>query len=218
MNGELISRETETKFLGVIINSKLNWGNHIKLISSKIGKSIGILCKVRHILNEASCLQLYHSLVEPYLHYCCLIWGSNTTNVHLNKLHKLQKKCTRIITFSDYIAPSQPIMDRLGVLNIYDLFKMQLYTSMYRYMHDLLPKCLNVAFELRLNVHNHYTRNCSKLNVPFCRTKFRQATIAYLGPILWYLLDEALQQSSSITLFKRKIKEYLISMHKLIID
>ena len=66
MNGESLLRVNETKCLGVIINYKLSWSNHIKLIASKIGKNIGILYKVGYILNEVSCLQLYRSLVEPY--------------------------------------------------------------------------------------------------------------------------------------------------------
>ena len=108
------------------------WSNHINLIASKSGKSIGILYKVRYIRNKLSCLQLYRSLIEPYLNYCCLIWGSNKMNVHLNQLYKLQKKSICLITFSDYTAHSQPIIYRLNVLNIYDLFKLQLYTFIYR--------------------------------------------------------------------------------------
>ena len=45
-------------------------------------------------------------------------------NVHLHRLHKLQKKNIYLITFSDYIAHSQPLMDHLNVLNIYDLFEL----------------------------------------------------------------------------------------------
>ena len=95
MNGESLLRinhVNETKFVSVIINCKLSWSNQIKLIASKIVKSIAILYKIRYILNELSCLQLYRSLVEPYLNYCCLILSSNKINVHLNRLHKLQKK------------------------------------------------------------------------------------------------------------------------------
>ena len=46
----------ETKFVRVIICCKLNWSNYNRLIASKIGKIVGILCKVRYILNEVSCL------------------------------------------------------------------------------------------------------------------------------------------------------------------
>ena len=41
-----------TKFLGVIIDSKLNWSDHITNIKNKISKSIGILTKIRRFLNK----------------------------------------------------------------------------------------------------------------------------------------------------------------------
>ena len=132
-------------------------------LPQKIGKSIGILYKVRYILNELSSLQLNWSLIEPYLNYCCLIWCNNKMNVHLNRLHKLQKKNARFkITFSDFIAHSQPLMDWLNVLNIYDLFKLQLYTFMYKYFQGLLSKSLNMSLDLRLIVHTYNTGHCNK--------------------------------------------------------
>ena len=79
-------------------------------------------------------------------------------NVHLNRLHKLQKKSICLITFSYYIAHSQLLMDQLNVLNIYDLFKLHFYTFMYKYSQGLLPKSLNISFDLHLNVHSYNTR------------------------------------------------------------
>ena len=43
---------SNTKFLGVIIDSKLNWSDHITYIKNKIYKSIGILTKIRRFLNK----------------------------------------------------------------------------------------------------------------------------------------------------------------------
>ena len=40
----------KTNFIGVIINSKLNWINHIKTVSNKLSTNIGIIFNVRHDL------------------------------------------------------------------------------------------------------------------------------------------------------------------------
>ena len=56
-------------------------------------------------------------------------------------------------------------MDQLNVLNIYDIFKLQLYISMYKYSQVLLQKFLNMSFDLRLKVHKYNTRKSTKLNV-----------------------------------------------------
>ena len=48
LNGNKIDRVENTKFLGVFIDEKLNWKNHISYIASKISRNLGILNKVKH--------------------------------------------------------------------------------------------------------------------------------------------------------------------------
>ena len=42
-----LSRVEFTKFLGVIIDEKINWTNHSQYIINKISKSIAIICKAK---------------------------------------------------------------------------------------------------------------------------------------------------------------------------
>ena len=53
-----IDRVHSTKFLGVYIDSKLNWSEHIKYIRSKLSKSIGIICKAKTLLNRSTLVTL----------------------------------------------------------------------------------------------------------------------------------------------------------------
>ena len=47
MHGSNLVKVNNIKFIGVIIDSKLNWSDHITYIKNKISKSIGILTKIR---------------------------------------------------------------------------------------------------------------------------------------------------------------------------
>ena len=51
IDGQTLSEVEKTKFLGVIIDNKLTWEHHIKYISGKIARGIGILIKAKDILN-----------------------------------------------------------------------------------------------------------------------------------------------------------------------
>ena len=57
----------KTKYLGVI-NSKLNWTDHINEISNKISKNTGVIFKVCQNLNSDTAYAL--SLIQPYLLQC----------------------------------------------------------------------------------------------------------------------------------------------------
>ena len=53
LEGKLITRVSQTKFLGVIINDKLNWKAHISYISAKLSRAIGVIIKARNLGKDA---------------------------------------------------------------------------------------------------------------------------------------------------------------------
>ena len=81
----VIDQVHNTKFVGVIINFNLTWHDHIKAISSKVSKSIGILLRIRKNVSNDVLLTLYHTLIEPYFSYCNIIWGTHCSK-HLDQL------------------------------------------------------------------------------------------------------------------------------------
>ena len=86
LEGESISEVSKTKFLGVMIDQKLNWQHHISYISCKVAKGFGIIIKLRKILNNESLQSMHYAFVYPYMMYCNPVWG-NAYAVHINKLH-----------------------------------------------------------------------------------------------------------------------------------
>ena len=104
-----------TKFLGVIIDDKLNWSDHI-YIKNKISKSIGIIHKTHNFLDRNTLRNLYFTFIYPYLIYCIEIWG-NSNDSHLNPIIKIQKKGIQAISFAHYLDPTSPLFRRLNILN-----------------------------------------------------------------------------------------------------
>ena len=79
------------KFLGVFIDSKLNFEYHIKYIRKKIAFSLFAINRAKKYLNEKALKTLYISLIHSNLTYCLIIWSSCKLST-LNPLIKLQKK------------------------------------------------------------------------------------------------------------------------------
>ena len=90
MQRNVVECVTRTKFLGVIIDNKLKWNDHITYLKSKISKTIGLFYKMRQYLGRKALVNLFYSLVFPYLIYCNEIWG-NTSSVHLDPNMKIKK-------------------------------------------------------------------------------------------------------------------------------
>ena len=55
------------EYLGVLIDYKLSWNNHIDTILLKISRTVGLLLKLRHFVPFSTLISIYHSLIAPYL-------------------------------------------------------------------------------------------------------------------------------------------------------
>ena len=97
INHKFIKQKDHTKYLGVIIDSHLNFKKHIHQLSKKISRSIGILAKLGHYISVAVLKQRYFSLIYPFFIYGAII-SSNTYLTTFQPLIVLQKKIVRIIT------------------------------------------------------------------------------------------------------------------------
>ena len=91
IDGVKIESARSTKFLGVMIDQKLNFYEHIQYLKGKVARGVGILYKCRKYLKQSTLTTLYYSFVYPYFTYCLTVWG-NTFKTYFDCLVKLQKK------------------------------------------------------------------------------------------------------------------------------
>ena len=75
-NNKPILLTNKFEYLGVTLDSKLDFHAHIELIENKISRSIGIICKMRNFFPRDILLKLYYSLVHPLLLHGLFVWGS----------------------------------------------------------------------------------------------------------------------------------------------
>ena len=66
----VLNRVNNIKYLGVIIDHKLEWCEHISYVKNAVSKGHGIIFKARTVLDQQRLLTLYNSFVYPYIIYC----------------------------------------------------------------------------------------------------------------------------------------------------
>ena len=112
----------KAKYLGVFIDSRLNFHSHIKSVENKVARSVGILSKLKHFLSSNSLLKLYYAFIHPHLLYGLSIWGC-THKSYLSKLQTLQNKAVKIIGGGKYMDHATPFYSKLKILKIPELYK-----------------------------------------------------------------------------------------------
>ena len=72
-----------------------------------------------------------HSLIYPYLFYCVSVWAS-TYQSNLRRLITPQKRVVRIMSRTAFDAHTEPLFKNLRILNLKDIYKLQIGKFMYQ--------------------------------------------------------------------------------------
>ena len=205
-----IERVKDTIFLGVILDENLTWKNHICNVARKISKSIGVIYKSSFCLPVSSLRTLYYSLIYPYLVYCASVWAS-TYSTNLNRIVLLQKKIIRIICKKPFDAHTDPLFKSLQILKLSEIYFFQVGKFMYSHKIGLLPNVFKEMFLMTNQVHSYNTRNSNTFYLFPARTNIRRFGIKFQGPKFFNSLNNSIQSAATISLFKSKLKTYLLS-------
>ena len=136
-------------------------------------------------------LMLYHAYIYPYMTYCIEVWGC-ASQIQLNGLFLLQKKIIRIMSFSRYLAYTNPLFHSIEILPFRKYFLI-----MYRYSNNPLPECISLLYLRNDSIHQHNTRGCHQLRVlPGAKT-FRNKSAR-----TWNVLINTFNSNVSMSIFK----------------
>jgi hypothetical protein len=207
INDNVIEKVSNTKFLGIIIDNKLSWKEHISFVKSKVSRGIGIICKARKSLQLRTLVQLYYSFIYPYLCYGIEVWGMAPPTTML-PLFRLQKRAIKIITNTKRKNSSGPLFKKLKILKLHDLyvFKSQMYVK--KYLDTKLPSVFDDMFLYVHNVHNYFTRNRDDFYLPQCRTELCLRSFRYAVIKMYNTLNSSVDYTKNN--FKFNLKQFLV--------
>ena len=126
-NHEIIMREEKCKFLGVYINSNLDWSDQISYARKLVSQSIGALYSAKSAVPQKILRVIYFSLVQPYFIYAMSIWASNHLSKDFDLLFRLQKKAIRIVTnhtnkIEGKFQHTKPLFKKSHILTVHNLY------------------------------------------------------------------------------------------------
>ena len=150
INGTLIEKVKTFNFLGITIDEHMTWKPHTQKVACKIAQTIGTMKRLKKFLPQNIMKMLYNSLVLPHLTYGIILWGKK-----IKRILKLQKWALRTLVNSKYNAHTAPILNKLKLLRVDDLYKLTAIKIYHKYKNDKLPPFFNNIFELLEPLPNH---------------------------------------------------------------
>ena len=84
------------KYLGVKLNTKLSWGDHVTEVTHKASRVLNILRRSLRGCSKDAKAKAYTALVRPHLEYCAPVWSPHQKGVK-DELENVQKRAARWI-------------------------------------------------------------------------------------------------------------------------
>ena len=194
------------EILGITINSKLNWNDHVMSIAKKAASKMGVLYRAKHYFTDHQLLIIYKSHVRSQMEYNSHLFAGCGEGA-LNSLDSIQKQFIKLIN-NPSLTDSLPALSVRRDVSCLCLF--------YRYFHgncsdeisSIMPPLSNPARRTRTSEAMHgFT-----VDVPFARTqKFYDSFLPRTCRLWNFLHPSTFPLNYNLQLFKSSVFKFLSS-------
>ena len=200
LHGHILQSETDSKYLGVTINNKLSWNNHIDNTTKKANASLAFLRRNLQISQHHIKERAYTTLVRPQLEYAASVWDPYTKQKQ-KQIEMVQRRAARFV-YRNYSREA-------SVTAMIEKLK---WRSLMQRRADIrlimMYKCLNglVAVDLSQDLipQSRPSRHCNSMSfhIPSETKQYIQQSFLPRTIIQWNHLPEKLALAPSLDAFK----------------
>ena len=211
VDGKTISIVDSAKNLGVIIDSQLKFGNHVKNLIQKAFFKLKLLYSSRHFFDSSTKRFLCDSLILSNFNYCYEVYGVFLSHFWQSKLQRVQNCCLRFI-YS--IRKHQHISHTLTVanwLNMKNRLHYHTVALIHRVLTEKKPSYLHRKIKFRTDIHNVNIRRKNLICCPKHKLQIFKRSFTYLAFKLYNSIPHV-YKLLSVNKFKVQYKQRLLDM------
>ena len=98
IDGSEVQRTDHYKYLGVVMDNKLCWKQHVDYICKKLNSRLYCLRKLNKFQISSNILQLfYDSVVSSVWKYCVSVWGGNSSKKDMDRITSTIRKASKLL-------------------------------------------------------------------------------------------------------------------------
>ena len=219
LNNNDIQSVTEFNFLGLYLNSKLNWDTHINVIGKKISRAVGIIKKLQLLIPKTILISLYNALVLPHINYCLLSWGLGSA---AESIFLQQKKAIRAISSASHNAHTEPLFKIYNILKLKDIFNYRLLTFYYNLRHNKVPHYIETVLPNTSIAVNRYPIRQARLQPPLYVHEYISKTCKHRLPVYLNSINSnnneltriiSITDNISLSSYKNRVKMCLLGSY-----
>ena len=203
VGNEMIKSSISVKLLGITLDSKLTFKDHVTKMCKKISNKINALGRVAKYMDSKKIKLIMQTFIENEFNYCPLIWMMHNRTLN-NKINKLHERALRI-ALDDDISSYSDLLVKSESYTIHERNLQKLATLMYKVKNNLSPKIVSnifSKFSAPYVFRNEKVWETGNVRTPLYGTE----TISYCGPEIWKYVPNDIKNFKTLKEFKNKIK------------
>ena len=114
-NNSSVIQAPSQKHLGLFLDNRLDFQEHLKIVLNKVNKMIGLLRKLQNVLPRPSLLTIYKSFIRPHLDYGDIIYDQAYNCSFHQKLESVQYNAALAITGAIRGSSREKLYQELGL-------------------------------------------------------------------------------------------------------
>ena len=200
LDNAFLENESIAKLLGVNIDDKLKFENHISKLLKKANSKLYALLRVSKFMSHSKLRLLLKSFIESQFNYCPLIWMFHSRKIN-NKLNKLHERALRAVYKNKTLSFSELLeKDKSSTFHERNLRKLAI--EMYKVKNKLCPRPFQDLFSRK-------DRGNEDFVIPKVSSESNgKQSIRYRGPKTWNLVPQEIKDSESLDIFRNKIRNW----------
>ena len=170
-NKNNVASSPSVKHLGMLLDSRLNFKEHVQSKTNKCYKIIGLIKKFSVHLPREALLRIYKSFVRPNLDYGDIVFDKPNNESFKSRIESIQYKACIAITGAIQGTSREHLYKELGLESLSERCWFRKLTFLYKIVKGLSPAYLTEYVNLR-STSNYQTRSANKNNLQefSCRT------------------------------------------------
>ena len=202
-----VSQAYSQNHLGVILDFKVTFEEHLINISAKVSKAVVHLRKLCNILPRTTLITICKAFIWSHLDYCDVLYDQAFNNVFKEKLESFQYNACLALTGAIRGTSKEKIYQELGLESLRYRRWYRKLCLFYKILENKNPKYLFSLIPTRRSLSS--ARNIH--NIPLVNTKhnFFKNSFFLSTIIEWNNLDPHLRKSENFLVFKSNILKFI---------
>ena len=212
-NNITISRETQVKYLGLILDENLNWKAHIDDLCIKLKRFFPIFYNIRNYLNEDHVRTIYFTMLYSRIKYGSITYGLSS-NENIGRLQTLQNKLLKVLLKKPFRYSTNLLHKDLFLLQVNDMVKQEILAFVFDFFKGNLPCVFDNYFEHRFSIENIQSGESRlRMLIPSHTTVIGEQTVKVQGSKLFNTFIDQVDLNVNTKTFKTKIKKLFVNSY-----